>query len=138
MYKGDRYSCSTAVSTPEEFDSTKWTMVYADEVDTDMIANYQAYFANPSDSTKPADKSFTVVLAYNTTVKGGDFVRIFEKLTVNPNVESVHMALLENPNSDGVDQGLKLSFTAYAIQAKGFEDMEAAYAAYKDEIEPSA
>jgi len=27
MYKGDRYSCSTAVSTPEDFDSTKWTKV---------------------------------------------------------------------------------------------------------------
>ena len=27
MYKGDRYSCTTAVSTPEEFDSTKWTKI---------------------------------------------------------------------------------------------------------------
>jgi len=27
VYKGDRYVCSTAVSTPEDFDSTKWTKV---------------------------------------------------------------------------------------------------------------
>lgn len=27
MYKGDRYSCTTAVSTSEEFDSTKWTKI---------------------------------------------------------------------------------------------------------------
>lgn len=27
MYKWDRYSCSTAVATPEAFDSTKWTKV---------------------------------------------------------------------------------------------------------------
>lgn len=27
VYKGDRYICTTAVSTPEEFDPTKWTKV---------------------------------------------------------------------------------------------------------------
>lgn len=27
VYNGDRYTCTTAVSTPEDFDSTKWTKV---------------------------------------------------------------------------------------------------------------
>lgn len=119
------------------FDPEDWTVMYVDEVDATKVAEYQAYFANPSDETKPEDKSATVVLGYNNTVKGGDFVRIFEKLTVNKDVESVHMALLENPDAQGKDQGLKLSFTAYAIQAKGFDDLEDAYDAYKAEIEPT-
>ena len=40
MYKWDRYSCTTAVSTPEAFDSTKWTKVSVqynlDELQTEI------------------------------------------------------------------------------------------------------
>lgn len=66
MYKGDRYSCTTAVSTPEEFDSTKWTKISV-EYNLDSLQTQIDELANQSGASDHLEDEWLVWSYYEIT-----------------------------------------------------------------------
>ena len=113
IYRNHNMSISSALEFFEGYDDTKW-------------------IAQNLDSSAMSDGKITVEFRYYQTVPYSA-----EDTKLEPVVTKVTLPdFINNADTALLPEGFKVEVYAEAIQAKGFDDADAAWAAFDEEIEP--